>query len=95
MARLERQLVADGSNGAEETDGNGHGLRSADPIVDGLAVGVVLAALGFWGYCVVDFTRTDEYEMRTFSKPVWVMLLLFMNIFGGLMWLYYGRPLRR
>ena len=78
--------------GTEETEGAG--LSSVDPIVNGLAVGVTLAALGFWGYCLVDFTRTDEYEMRTFSKPVWLVLLVFMNIFGGLMWLYYGRPLR-
>ena len=70
-------------------------MSSADPIVNGLAVGVVVAALGFWVYCLVDFSRTNEYEMRTFSKPVWLMLLVFTNIFGGLMWLYYGRPLRR
>lgn len=70
-------------------------VSSAVPIVNGLAVGLVLAALSLWGYCLVDFTRTDEYEMRTFSKPVWMMLLVFTNIFGGLMWLFYGRPLRR
>jgi len=68
---------------------------NANAIGTGIAVGAVLAALAFWGYCLFDFTRTDESEMRTFVRPVWIMLLVFTNIFGGLMWLYYGRPQRR
>jgi hypothetical protein len=56
---------------------------------------VVLAAIGFWGYCLVDFTRTDELEMRLFSKPVWVVLLVFTSILGSLLWLFVGRPPQR
>jgi len=55
---------------------------------------VVLAAIGFWGYCLVDFTRTDELEMRLFSKPVWVILLVFTSLLGSLLWFFAGRPQR-
>jgi hypothetical protein len=30
--------------------------------------------------------------MRTFDRPVWVLLLVFMNVVGGLMRLCVGRP---
>ncbi len=53
------------------------------------------AALIFWGYCLFDFTRTDGREIRTFSKPIWVAILVFGSVLGGLMWLYLGRPQRR
>jgi hypothetical protein len=62
---------------------------------DSAAVVVALAALGFWAYCLYDFARTDERDMRTFSRPVWVLLLVFASIFGALLWLAYGRPQRR
>src|SRR5206468_3025445 len=56
-----------GAEGARPSEG-GTTLSNANAMVNAIAVGVVLAALGFWGFCLVDFTRTDESEMRTFSK---------------------------
>lgn len=53
------------------------------------------AALLLWGYCLFDFVRTDDREIRTFTKPVWVVLLVIGNVVGGLMWLFLGRPQRR
>jgi hypothetical protein len=53
---------------------------------------VVLTMLAFYVYCLYDFARTDESEMRTFPRQVWLALLVFTNVFGGLMWLYLGRP---
>ena len=84
-----------GSRSRRKTKQDGATVSSAELFVNTVSVGGVLVALAFWGYCLVDFTRTDEYEIRMFSKPVWIMLLIFMNIFGGLMWMYYGTPLRR
>jgi len=55
---------------------------------------VVLAAVGFWAYCLFDFTKTDEWEMRTFSKPVWLVLLVFTSLLGSLLWFFAGRPQR-
>ena len=55
---------------------------------------VVLVAIAFWGYALVDFTRTDDLEMRLFSKPVWIAVLVFTSLLGSLLWLFPGRPQR-
>jgi hypothetical protein len=55
---------------------------------------VPLALLGLRAYCAIDFARTAESEIRTFTRPVWVLLLVFANVFGGLLWLALGRPPR-
>ena len=46
------------------------------------------------GYCLFDLARPDEWEARTFSKPLYVVLLAFTNILGALMWFVAGRPRR-
>ena len=53
------------------------------------------AALILWGYCLFDFTRANDREIRTFTKPTWLVLLVFGNVLGGLMWIFLGRPQRR
>ena len=53
---------------------------------------VPLIGLALWGYCLYDFAHTDEAQMRTYSKQVWVLLLVFTNIFGGMLWMVAGRP---
>lgn len=50
------------------------------------------AALVFWGYCLFDFSRTGEAGIRTFTKPVWVVVLVLGSVVGGLLWLFLGRP---
>ena len=57
-----------------------------------LTAGLALAALAAWGYCLVDLARTDESQVRTFSKLVWVLLLVFTSLFGAMLWLFAGRP---
>ncbi len=58
-------------------------------------VTVSLLLLGLYVYCLVDFSRTDESDIRTFDKTVWMLILIFTNIAGGLLWLYAGRRARR
>ena len=53
---------------------------------------VPLMVLALWGYCLYDFAHTDEAKMRTYNKQVWVLLLVFTNIFGGMLWMIAGRP---
>lgn len=47
------------------------------PIFGGLIV------IGVWGYGLLDFSRTNENEMRTFQRPVWLLILLFGSVMGG------------
>ncbi len=56
---------------------------------------VVLVAVAFWVFCLVDFTRTPERDVRTFSRPVWMVLLVLGSVVGSLAWVALGRPPRR
>ncbi|MCZ9884595.1 hypothetical protein [Arthrobacter sp. B2a2-09] len=53
---------------------------------------VLVVCLGIWAYSVVDFGETDERDMRTFTKEVWGVILIFGCVFGGIAWLVGGRP---
>lgn len=55
---------------------------------------IALAGAGFWGYCLFDLARTSECEVRTFFRPVSVLLLVFTNILGALLWFVASRPQR-
>jgi hypothetical protein len=52
-------------------------------------------ALLFWVWCLVDFSRTDPEEVRLFTRPVWIAVLVLGSAAGGLLWLGWGRPPRR
>jgi len=52
----------------------------------------VLLAAGFWLWCLVDFTRTDERDMGLFARPVWVLWLSLGSLLGALLWFFAGRP---
>lgn len=54
----------------------------------------LVLALALWGWCLRDFLTTDERAMRTFTRPVWLVVLVFGSILGGLLWLVAGRPQR-
>jgi hypothetical protein len=56
---------------------------------------VALVGGGFWAYCLADFARTDEREMRLYSRQVWLLVLVLGNVIGSLYWFFAGRPERR
>lgn len=41
---------------------------------------VLIPCLAIWGYSLVDFSQTDERQMRTFSKDIWLVLLVFGSV---------------
>lgn len=53
---------------------------------------IALALLGFYGYCLYDFSRTPERDVRLYDRTTWVFLLLLTNVFGGALWLMRGSP---
>jgi hypothetical protein len=56
---------------------------------------VVLAGLiTLWIYSLIDFSRTDERDMRTLDRRHWIIMLVCFDIVGGLLWLTLGRPSR-
>jgi Phospholipase_D-nuclease N-terminal len=65
------------------------------PVAFFLPYAVLLAALAFWGVCLLDFARADEQSVRTFPKQVWLLLLIVGTVIGGVLWLVAGRPRSR
>jgi len=53
---------------------------------------VLIPCLAVWAYSLVDFSNTDERDIRTFSREVWLVLLVLGSVVGGLAWLVAGRP---
>jgi hypothetical protein len=45
-------------------------------------------------YCSVDVVTTPRPDVRNLPKPLWLLLVLFFPILGGLAWLVAGRPPR-
>ena len=55
---------------------------------------VLIPCVAIWGYSLVDFSQTDERDIRTFSGDTWLLLLVFGSVAGGVAWLVAGRPRR-
>lgn len=45
-------------------------------------------------FCLVDAIQTPQHEVRNLNKLVWILLILFFPIVGGVAWLVAGRPQR-
>jgi hypothetical protein len=55
-----------------------------------------LPLLVFYGYCLYDFAHMNESEMRTYDRQIWLLLLVFANVFGGRCgWSLAGRSTHR
>lgn len=51
-----------------------------------------LATLGLLVYCVLNVVTTPESQVRNLPKMVWLLLVLFFPLVGGIAWLVAGRP---
>lgn len=57
-----------------------------------LPVLVLVPCLSLWVYSLIDFSRTDERDMRTFPRDIWLVVLVLGSVAGGIAWLLGGRP---
>jgi len=62
-----------------------------------LLVGVVLGlvTLGFVVPCLVDVAVTPAGELRSLTKPAWILAIVLFSVFGVVAWVVAGRPHRR
>jgi len=54
-----------------------------------------LVTVGFVVPCLIDVAVTPRGEVRSLTKPAWVLLIVFFSAFGATAWLAAGRPDRR
>ncbi len=54
-----------------------------------------LVTIGFVVPCLIDVAVTPAGELRSLTKPAWVLLIVFFSAFGATAWLAAGRPDRR
>jgi hypothetical protein len=52
---------------------------------------LVLAAIGVTIYAAIDCLRSDDAEIRGLPKPLWLLVILAVPLFGGMMWILLGR----
>ena len=52
----------------------------------------VLIQVAVLVYCLIDCIQADANRIRNLPKVVWVMLIVFLPIAGGVAWLVAGRP---
>lgn len=52
----------------------------------------LIPCLAIWGYSLVDFSQTDERDIRTFTRDTWLVFLVLGSVLGGVAWLVAGRP---
>jgi hypothetical protein len=54
-----------------------------------LAAGAL--AVGFWVYAVVDCALTDARRARGIPKPAWIVVVIVLNVIGGILWFVIGK----
>ncbi|MCU1529385.1 MAG: hypothetical protein JWP75_3148 [Frondihabitans sp.] len=62
-------------------------------MVKGLIV-VIVAAVAFVVYALVDCLFTERFRFRALNKPVWALLIIVLPVVGALLWFGLGRRRR-
>jgi hypothetical protein len=52
---------------------------------------LALLAVTFWVYSIVDCALQPPTRHRGVSKPVWILIVVFLPVVGGVLWFAIGR----
>jgi hypothetical protein len=52
---------------------------------------LVLAAIGVTIYAAIDCLSSDDAEIRGLPKPLWLLVIVALPPFGGVLWVLVGR----
>ncbi len=52
---------------------------------------LLLVAIAFWLYAIVDAFTTPAESVRSLPKTVWVIILLLFMDLGAIAWFFFGR----
>jgi len=56
-----------------------------------VSVLLVLATIGITVYAAIECLCSRDDEIRTFAKPVWLLFIVVVPLFGGLAWIFLAR----
>jgi hypothetical protein len=51
-----------------------------------------LVTVGFVVPCLIDVAVTPASDLRSLTKPAWLLIVVFLSAFGAAAWLAVGRP---
>lgn len=51
---------------------------------------LVLVTIGVTIYALVDCLRCEADDVRGLPKPLWLAVILFLPLVGGLLWIFLG-----
>jgi len=60
-----------------------------------LLIVLVVVAVAFTIYTLVDVLLTERARVRAFPKPVWALGVVLLPVVGGVLWLAVGKARRR
>jgi hypothetical protein len=63
-------------------------------MVKGLIV-VIVAAVAFVVYALVDCLFTERFRFRALNRPIWALVIIVLPVVGALLWFGLGRRSRR
>jgi len=52
---------------------------------------LVLAVIGVSIYAFIDCFRSEDGEIHGLPKPLWLLIILVLPLFGGVLWILLGR----
>lgn len=53
---------------------------------------LVVLAVSVIVYALIECIRSAPYEVRSISKPGWILAILFVPLIGAVLWFFFGRP---
>lgn len=59
-------------------------------MVKGLFI-LIVAAVAFVIFALVDCLFTERHRFRALNKPLWALVIVVLPVVGGLLWLFLGR----
>lgn len=75
-------------------DGRAHTWGMSNVVLFWFPWIVLGLALVVWAYGLLDFLQTDERDIRSLSRPLWLAILVCGSVFGVATWMIAGRPQR-
>ncbi|NKX53441.1 PLD nuclease N-terminal domain-containing protein [Arthrobacter mobilis] len=53
---------------------------------------LVVLAVSIIVYALIECIRSAPYEVRSISKPGWILTILLVPLIGAGLWFFFGRP---